>query len=74
MVHYGVVEVNESAERSDGSRFSDHDVRNRLKQKGFANPELEWMVGSRALAPGVVTAASRSQQARLRDCFEFPRQ
>lgn len=40
------IEVDESAERANGSTFSDHDVRNRLKQKGFANPELEWMVCS----------------------------
>lgn len=40
------IEVDESAERADGSTFSDHDVRNRLLQKGFDNPELEWMVCS----------------------------
>lgn len=37
------IEVDESAERENGSTFSDHDVRNLLKKKGFANPELEWM-------------------------------
>lgn len=37
------LEVDESAVRDDGSFFRDHDVRGRLKQKGFANPELEWM-------------------------------
>lgn len=37
------IHIDESAERADGSMFSDHDVRARLKAKGFANPELEWM-------------------------------
>lgn len=37
------IEVDESAERDDGSFFRDGDVRARLKEKGFANPELEWM-------------------------------
>lgn len=35
--------LDESAERVDGSVFTDHDVRARLKAKGLANPELEWM-------------------------------
>ena len=37
------VEVEESAERDDGSVFTDHDVRAVLVQKGFENVELEWM-------------------------------
>ena len=37
------VEVNESAERPDGSVFTDHQVRARLKKKGFRNVDLEWM-------------------------------
>ncbi len=35
--------LDEPADRPDGTTFSDHDVRARLKQKGFANPTLEWM-------------------------------
>ena len=35
--------LDESAEAEDGSLFSDHDVRSRLKAKGFENTELEWM-------------------------------
>ena len=38
-----VLEVDESAERHDGSIFRDSAVRERLKQKGFENVELEWM-------------------------------
>ncbi|MHB1609210.1 MAG: GIY-YIG nuclease family protein, partial [Acidiferrobacter thiooxydans] len=37
------VELDESAERDDGSIFTDHDVRAVLVQKGFENVELEWM-------------------------------
>ena len=38
-----VLEVDESAERHDGSIFRDSAVRERLKQRGFENVELEWM-------------------------------
>jgi len=37
------IELDESAERDDGTIFSDHDVRGALVRKKFANPELEWM-------------------------------
>jgi len=37
------IEIDESAERADGSIFTDFDVRSRLKSKGFKNPHLEWM-------------------------------
>ena len=37
------IELEESAERDDGTIFSDHDVRAALVRKGFANAELEWM-------------------------------
>jgi hypothetical protein len=37
------IELDESAERDDGTIFSDHDVRAALVKKKFANPELEWM-------------------------------
>ena len=37
------IELNEPAERADGSIFSDHEVRAALSRKGFANSELEWM-------------------------------
>lgn len=35
--------VETCADREDGSFFTDHQVRTRLVQKGFANVELEWM-------------------------------
>lgn len=37
------IEVDEPADRPDGSVFRDFDVRERLVQKGFSNPMLEWM-------------------------------
>ncbi len=37
------IELDESAEREDGSLFSDHEVRAALVRKGFENTELEWM-------------------------------
>jgi len=37
------IELDESAEREDGSIFSDHEVRAALVRKGFENVELEWM-------------------------------
>jgi len=37
------LEIDESAEREDGTIFRDSAVRDRLKAKGFENVELEWM-------------------------------
>jgi hypothetical protein len=37
------IELDEFAERPDGSVFSDYDVRDRLAAKGFEKPMLEWM-------------------------------
>ncbi len=37
------VELDEPAERDDGTIFTDHEVRAALVKKGFANTELEWM-------------------------------
>lgn len=37
------IELDEPAERNDGTLFSDHDVRAALVRKGFENVELEWM-------------------------------
>ena len=38
-----ILEVDEPAEKLDGTFFRDSAVRERLKQKGFENVELEWM-------------------------------
>ncbi len=37
------IELDESAEREDGSIFTDFDVRAELIRKGFENTELEWV-------------------------------
>ena len=37
------IELDEFAERADGSIFTDHEVRAALVRKKFANAELEWM-------------------------------
>ena len=37
------IELDEPAERDDGTTFTDHDVRALLVKKGFANVVLEWM-------------------------------
>jgi hypothetical protein len=40
--NYTIV-LDEPADRDDGSFFTDHQVRARLKAKGFTNAELEWV-------------------------------
>ncbi|MBW4549638.1 MAG: GIY-YIG nuclease family protein [Aphanocapsa sp. GSE-SYN-MK-11-07L] len=37
------IELDEPADRTDGSSFTDHEVRAALVKKGFENTELEWM-------------------------------
>jgi len=37
------IELDESADRHDGTTFTDRDVRAALCRKGFENTELEWM-------------------------------
>jgi hypothetical protein len=38
-----IIHIDELAARDDGTTFSDFEVRDRLKQKGYSNAELEWM-------------------------------
>lgn len=58
------LEVDETAEREDGTYFRDSAVRDRLKEKGFENVELEWM---RCTAKDVEVAITelRTGQARV---------
>ena len=58
-----VLEVDELAERLDGSTFRDHAVRERLRQKGFENVELEWM---RCTAKDVLIAIKEIQTGAAR--------
>jgi hypothetical protein len=70
-----ILEVDESAERLNGNFFRDGAVRERLKQKGFENVELEWMRCTAAdvlavikeLKTGVVHTSSRTEDFKLRD-------
>jgi hypothetical protein len=49
------IELDEPAERDDGTIFTDHEVRTALAKKGFDNPELEWVRCSVADVSTVLT-------------------
>ncbi len=49
------IELDELAERDDGTGITDHEVRARLNAKGFDNTELEWMRCSVADVQTVLT-------------------
>jgi hypothetical protein len=54
--------LDEPAEGDGGSIITDHQVRARLKAKGFANPELEWMECTLADVQTVITELRTGQQ------------
>lgn len=56
------IELDEPAERKDGTIFSDYDVRAALVKKGFANTELEWMRCSVKEVKTVLTELHKGQQ------------
>lgn len=68
------LEIDESAEREDGTVFRDSAVRDRLKAKGFENVELEWMrctandvkVAIDELRTGVARVGSHSESFKMR--------
>lgn len=55
------IELDESAERDDGSIITDHAVREALRRKGFANPQLEWMRCTAADVKTVLTELRTGQ-------------
>ena len=69
-----VLEVDELAEREDGTVFRDSAVRDRLKAKGFENVVLEWMrctandvkVAIDELRTGVARVGSHSENFKMR--------
>jgi hypothetical protein len=69
-----ILEVDESAEKLDGTIFRDSAVRERLKQKGFENVELEWMrctpsdvlSAIKELQTGTARTGSHSEDFKLR--------
>lgn len=56
------IELDEPAERHDGSVITDHEVRDALKAKGFENPTLEWMRCSLADVQTVLTELRTGQK------------
>src|SRR5271155_1992726 len=56
------IELDESAERDDGTIFSDHDVRAALVRKKFANAELEWIRCSLQDLKTVLTEMRKGQR------------
>ena len=56
------IELNESAERDDGTIFSDHEVRAALVRKKFENIQLEWMRCSLQDLQTVLTELCKGQQ------------
>ena len=54
------IELDESAERDDGSVVTDREVRAALVKKGFKNGDLEWMRCSVADVRTVAAAAGRT--------------
>jgi hypothetical protein len=56
------IELDESAERNDGTLFTDHAVRAALVKKKFENTELEWMRCSVKDVRTVVTELRTGQQ------------
>ncbi|TGP83753.1 GIY-YIG nuclease family protein, partial [Mesorhizobium sp. M8A.F.Ca.ET.218.01.1.1] len=56
------IELDECAERDDGGIITDHAVRNALRRKGFANPQLEWMQCAVADVKAVLAELRTGQQ------------
>lgn len=69
------IQLEEIAERDDGTTFTDSFLRAHLKAKGFANPELEWMrctladvqTGITEIRTGQVLAGTHHATFRPRD-------
>lgn len=56
------IEIDESAERDDGTVFSDYEVRSALEKKGFQRVALEWMRCSVADVQTVLTELRTGQR------------
>jgi hypothetical protein len=66
------IELDESAERDDGTIFSDHEVRAALRKKKFDNPQLEWMRCTVADVQTVLTELRTGQSFTGRHHEPFP--
>lgn len=56
------IELDESAERNDGTTFTDHEVRTALAKKDFEKAELEWMRCTSKDVKTVLTALRTGQE------------
>lgn len=66
------IELDEPGEADDGSIITDHAVRDALKRKGFANPQLEWMRCSPADVKTVLAELRSGQQFTGTHHEDFP--
>ncbi|MBW3169596.1 DEAD/DEAH box helicase family protein [Qipengyuania flava] len=66
------IELDEPGEADDGSIITDHAVRDALKRKGFANPQLEWMRCSLADVRTVLAELRSGQQFTGTHHEDFP--
>lgn len=69
--NYTIV-LDESAERDDGGIITDHAVREALKRKGFANPQLEWMQCTVADVKTVLAELRKGQRFTGTHHEDFP--
>jgi hypothetical protein len=65
------IELDESAERQEGTVFSDHDVRTALVKKGFEKVDLEWMRCSVKDVRTVLTELRSGQRFTGTHCETF---
>ena len=66
------IELDESGEADDGSIITDYAVREALKRKGFANPQLEWMQCTLADVKTVLAELRNGQQFTGTHHEDFP--
>lgn len=66
------IELDEPAERDDGSVFSDHEVRAALVRKKFENTELEWVRCTVADVKTVLTELRKGQRFTGTHHLTFP--
>jgi hypothetical protein len=66
------IELDESAERDDGTLLSDHEVRAALGRKGFENVELEWVRCAVKDVKTVLTELRLGQRFSGAHCQTFP--
>jgi len=70
-IDYTIV-LDEPALREDGSRITDHEVRNALNKKGFENPHGEWMRCTVADVKTVLLELRTGRVLSARHHLDFP--